>query len=133
METVNENTDVNQQENFDDQEYAASYVCFTPADDPEIVLLVLADMPHKTNNEYYGSTVAVPTARDILTDVLPYLGISPEYTDEELENLDVKIPLLEGSLDNAKKTLEGLGIRPEVIGNGIEVVAQSPVTGKSDR
>ncbi len=131
METVNENTDVNQQENFDDQEYAASYVCFTPADDPEIILLVLADMPHKTNNEYYGSTVAVPTARDILTDVLPYLGISPEYTDEELENLDVKIPLLEGSLDSAKQTLEGLGIRYEIIGNGIEVVAQSPVTGKS--
>lgn len=112
-------------------EYAASYVCFTPADDPEIVLLVMADMPDKENERYYGSVVAVPTARDILTDVLPYLGISPEYTDEELKNLDVKVPLLEGSLDDAKSTLDGMGVQYEVIGNGIEVVAQSPVTGKT--
>lgn len=118
-------------ENSSIQEYAASYVCFTPADDPEIILLVMADMPSKENDRYYGSVVAVPTARDILTDVLPYLGISPEYTDEELKNLDIKVPLLEGSLDNAKKTLEGYGVNYEVIGNGIEVVAQSPVTGKS--
>ena len=118
-----------QGENKEIQEYAASYVCFTPADDPEIVLLVMADMPDKTNNGYYGSIVAVPTARDILTDVLPYLGISPEYSDDELQNLDVKIPLLEGSLDDAKKTLEGLGMKYEVIGNGIEVEAQSPQTG----
>lgn len=112
-------------------EYAASYVCFTPADDPEIVLLVMADMPDRSNERYYGSVVAVPAARDILTDVLPYLGISPEYTEEELKNLDVKIPLLEGPLDDAKSTLDGLGIKYEVIGNGIEVVAQSPLTGKS--
>ena len=118
-----------QGENSELQEYAASYVCFTPADDPEIILLVMADMPDKANNGYYGSVVAVPTARDILTDVLPYLGISPEYSDDELQNLDVKIPLLEGSLDDAKKTLEGLGMKYEVIGNGIEVVAQSPQTG----
>lgn len=110
------------------QKYGSSYVCFTPADDPEIILLVLADMPDE-NIGYYGSVVAVPTARDILMDVLPYLGINPEYTDEELRNLDVKIPLLEGPVDNAKATLDGLGVQYEIIGNGIEVVAQSPVTG----
>lgn len=114
-----------------EDEYAASYVCFTPADDPEIILLVMADMPNKENNRYYGSTVAVPTARDILTDVLPYLGFSPEYTDEEVANLDVKIPLLEGSLENAKATLDGLGMEYKVIGEGTDVVAQSPVTGSS--
>lgn len=113
------------------QEYAASYVCFTPADDPEIILLVMADMPNKENNRYYGSTVAVPTARDILVDVLPYLGFCPEYTDEEVANLDVKIPLLEGSLDNAKATLDGLGVEYEIIGEGTEVLAQSPITGSS--
>ena len=118
------------EEDADEQEYDASYVCFTPAEDPEIILLVLADMPDKSI-AYYGSQVAVPTARDILTDVLPYLGISPEYSDDELENLDVKIPILEGSIDEAKATLDGLGMTYEVIGSGIEVVAQSPVTGTS--
>jgi stage V sporulation protein D (sporulation-specific penicillin-binding protein) len=114
----------------EDQEYAASYVCFTPADDPEIILLVMADMPDKEIG-YYGSTVAVPTARDILTDVLPYLGFSPEYTDEEVENLDVKVPLLEGKLTSAIATLEDLGVDYVVIGDGEEVVAQSPVTSSS--
>lgn len=118
------------EEDADEQEYGASYVCFTPAEDPEIILLVLADMPDKSI-AYYGSQVAVPTARDILTDVLPYLGISPEYSDDELENLDVKIPILEGSIDEAKATLDGLSMTYEVIGSGIEVVAQSPVTGTS--
>ena len=118
------------EEDADEQEYGASYVCFTPAEDPEIILLVLADMPDKSI-AYYGSQVAVPTARDILTDVLPYLGISPVYSDDELENLDVKIPILEGSIDEAKATLDGLGMTYEVIGSGIEVVAQSPVTGTS--
>ena len=109
-------------------------MCFTPADDPEIILLVLGDMPDNSPNQYYGSVVAVPTARDILTDVLPYLGISPEYTDEELSSLDIKIPLLEGSIDDAKKTLSELGVdseHVEIVGNGIEVIAQSPATGST--
>lgn len=115
------------------QEYGASYCCFTPADDPEIILLVLADMPDYKNNgnNYYGSQIAVPAAREILTDVLPYLGISPEYTDEELAELDIKVPLLEGSLDDAKATLDGLGANYEVIGSGTSVVEQSPITGSS--
>lgn len=113
------------------QDYGASYCCFAPADDPEIILLVLADMPDYKNNGnfYYGSQVAVPTAREILTEVLPYLGISPEYTDEELAELDIKVPLLEGSLEDAKATLEGLGANYEVIGSGTTVYEQSPKTG----
>lgn len=113
-----------------EEDHGASYVCFAPADDPEIILLVLADLP--TNEKgYYGATVAVPTARDILTYVLPYLGFYPEYTEEEIENLDVKIPLLEGNLADAKSTLDGLGVNYQVIGSGSEVIAQSPVTGSS--
>ena len=117
-----------QDEDKEKQEYGSSYCCFTPADDPEIILLVLADMPNKDIG-YYGSKVAVPTARNILTKVLPYLGISPEYSTEELANLDVKIPLLEGPLDNALATLEGYDIQYKIIGEGSSVVAQSPVTG----
>ncbi|MBP5363653.1 MAG: PASTA domain-containing protein [Ruminococcus sp.] len=117
-----------QEEDKSIQEYGASYCCFTPADDPEIILLVLADMPNKEIG-YYGSKVAVPTARNILTEVLPYLGISPEYTTEELANLDIKIPLLEGPLDDALQTLEGYDIQYKIIGEGTSVVAQSPDTG----
>ena len=117
-------------ENADTQEYGASYCCFTPADDPEIILLVLADMPDKQKG-YYGSQVAVPTAREILTEVLPYMGISPVYTEEELANLDVKIPMLQGSVSDAIQTLTDLGVNAEKVGEGNTVVAQSPVTGST--
>ena len=123
---------IKEKENDAIQEYGASYVCFTPADDPELILFVMADMPDKENDGYYGSKCAVPTARDILTEVLPYLGKSPEYNEQELKNLDIKVPLLKGaSIDDAIKTLDGMGVRYEKIGNGIEVVDQSPMTGKS--
>ena len=90
-------------------------------------------MPDKENNGgfYYGSKVAVPTARNILTDVLPYLGISPQYTEKELAELDIKVPLLEGGIEEAKATLEALGAEAVVIGEGSTVVAQSPVTGST--
>lgn len=122
-----------QQEIASEQEYGSSYCCFAPADDPEVILLVLADMPDKDNNGgfYYGSKVAVPTARNILTDVLPYLGISPEYTEQELAELDIKVPLLEGGIEEAKATLDALGAEAVVIGEGSTVVAQSPVTGST--
>ncbi|MBO7475209.1 MAG: PASTA domain-containing protein [Ruminococcus sp.] len=113
-------------------EYGASYVCFTPADDPELILLVLADMPDNSPGAYYGSKCAVPCAEKILKEILPYLGMSPEYNEEELKNRDINVPLLTGaSIDDAKKTLDEMGIRHVEIGNGIEVVEQSPQTGKA--
>jgi len=118
-------------EDEDAQEYVASYVCFAPADDPEIILLVMADMPDKTK-EYYGSKVAVPAARDIMSDVLVEMGYYPEYSAEELEHRDVKVPLLQGkSVSDASATVTGLGLEVEIIGEGENVIAQSPITGSS--
>ncbi len=117
-----------EEEKDDEQEYGASYCCFAPADDPEVILLVLADMPDKSK-AYYGSQTAVPTARKIFTDVLPYLGISPEYSAEELANLDVTVPILDGSVEDAIATLDDLGLQHKKIGEGSTVIAQSPITG----
>ena len=124
---------LSRKEKKEDDEYGASYCCFAPADDPEVILLVLADQPDKDNNggRYYGSQVAVPTARNILTEVLPYLGISPQYTEKELAELDIKVPLLEGGIEEARATLDALGAEVVVVGEGSTVVAQSPVTGST--
>lgn len=110
--------------------YVASYVCFAPADNPEIIMLIMADEP--TTGEYYGSVVAVPCARSILEEALPYLGYYPEYTDDELETLDATVPSVEGTtLYNAKSTLEELDLEYQVIGNGDMVVTQVPSSGNS--
>lgn len=110
--------------------YVASYCCFAPADDPEIILIVIADEP--MSGDYYGSVVAVPYARKILEEVLPYLGYYPEYTEEEIENMDKTVPELEDkTVSGAKATLEEMSLQCEVIGSGEIVASQVPSAGSS--
>ena len=110
-------------------EYVASYCCFAPADDPEIVMLIMADEPNR-KIDYYGSSVVVPYSRSILEKALPYLGYYPEYTAEEQVKLDVTIPLLiDVSVEDARSRLTAMGLNCEVIGEGAEVNKQMPITG----
>lgn len=110
--------------------YVASYTCFAPADDPEIVLLIMADQP--TVGSYYGSYVAAPYARSIMEEALPYLGYYPEYTKEQVEKLNVDIPLLvDKDVSAAKETLEAMGLSYTVKGEGEYITGQCPATGSS--
>ena len=105
--------------------YVSSYCAFAPAEDPEIIMLVMVD--HPTGEKYYGSQVASPICVNVLSDVLPYMGYFPEYTDEELETLQVTVPSVQYySVDDATSTLEGLGLTVKVKGSGSTVVKQIP-------
>lgn len=107
------------------QTYVASYCAFAPADDPEVIMLVMVD--HPTGADFYGSTVAAPICVDVFNDILPYLGLFPEYTDDELEKLQVSVPSVEyATVENATKTLKDLGLEVKVEGNGKSVVKQIP-------
>ncbi len=115
-------------ETGDDTKYVASYACFAPADDPEIVMLMMADEP--MGESYYGSKVVAPYSRMVLEEALPYLGYYPEYTDEEYATLDVTVPLLlDSQVSAAEETLTALGLTYEIKGNGDTVVGQCPLTG----
>ena len=52
--------------------YISSFVGFAPADDPQILGIVII---HDPQGVYYGGTIAAPVLRDIYDNVLPYLGI----------------------------------------------------------
>ncbi len=115
----------------ENMQYVASYACFAPANDPEIIMLIMADEPN-TNINYYGSVVCAPYARAVLEEALPYLGYYPEYTAEEYAQLDITVPLLiDVDVENAKSTLEDLGLRCEIKGEGTHIVKQCPQTGAS--
>lgn len=62
--------------------YIASFIGFAPADDPQVIGMVVIYNPQGI---YYGGTVAAPVLRDIYSNVLPYLGIekSEVMTEEE--------------------------------------------------
>lgn len=112
-----------------EMKYVASYGCFAPADDPEVIMLIMADQPDNSI-AYYGSTVVVPYARTVMSEILPYLGFYPEYTDEEYADRNVTVPLVqEKSLDSATATLDDMGLSYEVVGEGSSIVSQCPKTG----
>ncbi|HJB33190.1 MAG TPA: peptidoglycan glycosyltransferase [Candidatus Blautia merdipullorum] len=52
--------------------YISSFLGFTPADDPQILGIVVIYDPQGV---YYGGTIAAPVLRDIYENILPYLGI----------------------------------------------------------
>lgn len=112
-----------------EMKYAASYGCFAPADDPEVIMLIIADEPDNIIN-YYGSAVVTPYAKTVMSEILPYLGFYPEYTDEEYADRNVTVPLVqEKSLDSATATLDDMGLSYEIVGEGSSVVSQCPKTG----
>lgn len=116
--------------NEEGMQYVASYCCFAPADDPEVILLIMADEPDKSIN-YYGGTVVSPYARNVMEDVLPYLGFYPETTNV-VESNNVTVPMLQNkTIEEVKATLTELGLECEVIGTGTSIIRQCPVTGSS--
>lgn len=60
--------------------YISSFMGFAPADDPKIIAIVLIDEPVGT---YYGGTIAAPVVKELLANVLPYLGVEEKYTDTQ--------------------------------------------------
>ena len=105
--------------------YVASYCAFAPADDPQVIMLIVID--HPIGAEYYGSQLAAPIATELLEEILPYMGYYPQYSDEQLAQMQVNVPNIEFvSVSDAKKTLEDLGLKTEVKGEGETVYKQMP-------
>lgn len=126
---TSQKNDIYNIENEAAMQYVASYCCFAPADDPEIVMLMLADEPDKSIG-YYGSQVVVPYSTKVLEEVLPYLGYYPEYSDSDYSSLTTQVPSVSDmELANAQEVLAEAGISYKVIGDGDYVSKQSPASG----
>ena len=92
-------------------------------------MLILVDEP--TGDKYYGSQVAAPVCVQVMSEMLPYLEIFPQYTEEERKTLQVSVPNVQTyKIESAKQTLENLSLNVKIIGNGKNVVRQYP-TGVS--
>ena len=118
-------------EKFDDPDSEmriSSTVAYAPAEDPQIAVIIVVDEP--TGETVYGSRVAAPYVARFLENVLPYLGVEPSYTDEELATLQASVPRYIGSdVATAKAEIAKLGLKAEVVGNGDTVTAQMPSRG----
>ncbi|MGF7185071.1 stage V sporulation protein D (sporulation-specific penicillin-binding protein) [Desulfitispora alkaliphila] len=114
--------------------YVASFVGLAPADNPQVVGLVVVDEPQ---GAYYGGQIAAPVFKNVMVDVLRYLEVAPKYSDEERENngqtkevATVQVPnVVNMDLNDAENKLRQEGLRPERSGEGDYVVAQTPASG----
>lgn len=107
------------------EDYIASFCGYAPADDPQIAMLVFFDTP--SGNAYYGSQVSSPVFINIMSEVLPYLEIKTEYTDDELDYIDISAGDYTGlSVSEAQTAAENDGFTTTVKGEGDTVIAQIP-------
>lgn len=112
--------------------YIASFMSFAPAENPQVMALVLIDEPQGV---YYGGTVAGPVMQELLQNILPYLGIEPKYNEKEAEeaaDLKTTVPDLKGMTGNEAKTaLFQAGLSAEIETEGEMVERQIPPAGET--
>jgi len=108
-----------------------SFMCFAPADDPQYIMLLTMDTPRRDTGTYpSGGNMVAPTASSIMAEILPYLGIEPDYTAEELVGADVAVPNVVGkTAEEAKLALEEVGFSCRMEGDGATVTDQTPAGG----
>lgn len=110
--------------------YVASFCGVAPMDDPEIAMIFLLDEPH--GDSYYGGTISAPPGGQILSEILPYLGYEPQYSEQELQSLSKTVPNLAGkSIGEAKSAVSSLGLSYKVVGEGEKVTSQLPASGST--
>lgn len=111
--------------------YISSFIGFAPAEDPQVLALVVI---HNPQGIYYGGTIAAPVINELFANILPYLGVEPEYTEEEIKEYNIgefTMPAFVGKEKaQAEKALEEYGMEVEIMGEGKVVTEQFPEAGE---
>ena len=109
-----------------------SFVGIAPMDDPRYVVLVALDTPNPATGQYIsGGVMAAPTVAAVFEDILPYLGVEPDYSKEEMYQVNLSMPDVTGMSEyEASALLKENYLSCRVIGNGGKIVSQIPAAGK---
>lgn len=102
--------------------YIASFIGFTPVEDPEIVMAVIVEAPRKKT---HGGSVAGPIFKQIAEKVLFHMQISPK---KELVGMKVMPDLSGMSVRDILKWSEEQGVKVDLKGSGF-VTGQKPMPG----
>ena len=103
--------------------YVASFAAIAPTESPEVVVLVTLYKPRGENRS--GSKVAAPVVAQILKEVLPYLEIPSDTTEDGSNSETKELPsVVNKTVAEAKKQIEKLGFNCKVSGNSDEIVTE---------
>lgn len=111
-----------------------SFVSFAPADDPQVIILVTMDTPSRSaGTSVSGGSMVAPVNSKIMADILPYLGIEPTYSAEELLGADTTVPYVIGStVEDARSRMEARGFTCKVVGSGRHRHGPDPCRRRGD-
>lgn len=109
----------------------SSMIAVAPMDDPQVAILILADEPGVQMRS--GGTLAGPSIAEILSEILPYMGVEPVYTEEEIQNMERKAPECVGdTLGSCISKITKSDLKYKVVGDsdpGTTVIQQMPRAG----
>lgn len=109
--------------------YTASFLAISPTEDPEVVLLVTLYAP-KGSKGYFGGTIAAPVASQILKEVLPYLQIPSDGSDDTNANTTNLPNVINKTVAEAQKILEKAGFVCSTDAKSTDIVTeQYPLKG----
>ena len=113
------------------RDVVVSFMCFAPADDPQIIMLITMDTPSRSTGTYVsGGQMVAPISSSVMSEILPYLGIQPDTLSGETVGADTTVPNCVGCTpEEAKTKLSGYGFSCKTVGSGATVTDQTPVGG----
>jgi stage V sporulation protein D (sporulation-specific penicillin-binding protein) len=110
-----------------------SFVGVAPMDDPEYIVLVALDTPSRSTGLYIsGGVMAAPTVGAVMSDILPYLGVSRNVSDADPTSQMVIMPdLSDLTVQEAQKLLKEKSMTLKIVGSGERITGQIPAAGQS--
>jgi stage V sporulation protein D (sporulation-specific penicillin-binding protein) len=118
--------------NHEEDGYTASFLAIAPVENTKVVALLTLFGPQ--GGDYYGGKIAAPVVSQVLSEVLPYLGIpSNDATESNADDNSITIPDLKNkTVSEAKSLLENLGLTCITKADSSEfVTSQMPKAGVS--
>lgn len=111
--------------------YVVSFMGFAPADDPQVAVLIALDQPMAGPVILRsGGNMAAPVVGRIMADILPYIGVKPQYSADDVAGRELQVPTLKDfTVEEAIKTLKDLGFTCRTVGEGETVIDQLPIAG----
>ena len=100
--------------------YVSSFVAISPIEDTQVVILLTLYDPQNEKYGYQGGSVAAPVVSQMLSEILPYLGVPSDTTEEDnsSENLITVPDVRNKTLTEAKKVLTDAGFDCEIVSSG---------------
>ncbi len=122
-----------------DGELVVSFMGFAPADDPQILVLMAYNTPqlthvgsnYSTSGDYVsGGAMAAKKAGPLIAEVLDYMGVKREFSEEEWAMSQVSVPNLNNlTVEEAAIALEAKHLTYRTVGEGDVITSQVPARG----